>query len=128
MCGPLPVTNDGNAHIIVIGDYFTKWKEAYAVPDHAALTVADKIVTELCCRYGCPLQLHSDQGREFESDRKDKKTPYRPQSDGLVERLNQLLRIFRHDNPNDLDDHLPYVLMAYRASEQKSTKCSPNLF
>jgi transposase InsO family protein len=68
MCGPLPVTNDGNAHIIVIGDYFTKWKEAYAVPDHAALTVADKIVTELCCRYGCPLQLHSDQGREFESD------------------------------------------------------------
>lgn len=142
ICGPLPITNDGNEYIIVIGDYFTKWKEAYAVPNHTALTVADKIATEFFCRYGCPLQLHSDQGRELESDlfaavcsklriEKTITTPYRPQSDGLVERFNrtlkQLLRIFSHENPNDWDDHLPYVLMAYRASEQKSTKCSPNL-
>ena len=24
ICGPLPVTNDGNEYIIVVGDYFTK--------------------------------------------------------------------------------------------------------
>ena len=27
----------------------------------------------------------------------------------------------------DWDDHLPYVMMAYRSSIQESTKCSPNL-
>ena len=30
--GGLPVTRNGNEYIIVVGDYYTKWKEAYAVP------------------------------------------------------------------------------------------------
>ena len=63
ICGPLPATRDGNEYIIVLADYFTKWQEAFAVPNHTALTVA-----EFFCRFGCPIQLHSDQGREFESE------------------------------------------------------------
>jgi hypothetical protein len=55
-------------YIIVTGVYFTKWQEAFAVPNHTALTVADKLVPEVFCRLGCPIQIHSDQGREFESD------------------------------------------------------------
>jgi hypothetical protein len=31
------------------------------------MTVADKLITELICRFGCLLQIHSDQGKEFES-------------------------------------------------------------
>lgn len=62
---------------------------------------------------------------------KNKTTPYHPQSDGLVERFNrtlgQMLSIFVSENFNDWDDLLPCLLMAYRATEQKSTKCSPNL-
>ena len=27
--GPLPETPRGNRYILVIGDYFTKWKEAF---------------------------------------------------------------------------------------------------
>lgn len=38
-------------------------------PNHNALTVADKIVTELNCRFGIPKQINSDQGREVESKR-----------------------------------------------------------
>jgi len=140
--GPLPITRDGNEYIIVTGDYFTKWKEAFAVPNHTALTVADKLVTEFFSRFGCPVQIHSDQGREFESDlfqavceklgiKKSRTTPYRPQSDGLLERFNrtlkQLLSLFAYDNTQDWDDHLPYLLMAYRSTEHASTKCSPNL-
>jgi hypothetical protein len=49
----------------------------------------------------------------------------------LIERFNrtlrQLLSIFAHQNPQDWDDHLPYLLMAYRATEHSSTKCIPNL-
>jgi hypothetical protein len=44
--GPLPPTADGNEYLIVLCDYFTKWVEANAVPDHTALTVGDKIVNE----------------------------------------------------------------------------------
>lgn len=54
--GPLPVTNDGNEYIIVLCDYFTKWVEAYAVPDHQSLTVGDKSVNEFICTFGVPKQ------------------------------------------------------------------------
>ncbi|WAR30546.1 GIN1-like protein, partial [Mya arenaria] len=43
--GPLPLTSNRNEYILVISDYFTKFVEAFAIPDHTALTVADKLVT-----------------------------------------------------------------------------------
>ena len=52
-------------------------------------------------------------------------TPHRSQSDGLVERFNDTLQImlssFVNENRNDWNDHLPYLLMAYRAIEHIST-------
>ncbi|VDI07464.1 Hypothetical predicted protein [Mytilus galloprovincialis] len=138
--GPCPITENGNEYIIVVSDYFTKWCEAYAVPNHHALTVADKLVPEFFARFGMPKQIHSDQGREFESllfqavcqllgIEKTRTTPYRPQSDGLVDRFNKTLQImlssFVNKNRNDWDDHLPYLLMAYRASEHDSTGVTP---
>lgn len=84
-----PVSNDGNQYIMVICDYFTKWVEAYPVPNHTAIVVSDKLVTEFFSRFGLPKQIHSDQGREFESElfshlckrlgvEKTRTTPYRP--------------------------------------------------
>ena len=140
--GPLQETINGNRFIMVVGDYFSKWKEAFALPDHTAQTVADKLVTEVICRFGVPYRIHSDQGREFESDlfremcsllgiAKSRTTPYRPQSDGMVERYNRtlatMLSMFVDENRTNWDDHLPYVMMAYRASVHESTKCTPNL-
>lgn len=140
--GPLKETGNQNSFILVLGDYFTKWKEAYAIPDHTALTVADKIVTEFICRFGTPKQLHSDQGREFESHLfkhicqllgidKTHTAPYRPQSDGLVENFNkslkQMLTSFVNENQDDWDDYLPFLLMAYRSAVHSSTGCTPNL-
>lgn len=140
--GPLPISENGNEYIIVLGEYFSKWVEAWAVPDHTAQTVADKLVCEFITKYGCPQQIHTDQGREFQSHlfkilcekfgiKQTRTAPYRPNSDGLVERFNrtlkQMLRIFASDNPQNWDDYLPYVLMAYRATQNKSTGCTPNL-
>lgn len=34
------MTEKQNEYIMVIGDYFTKWKEAFALQDHTAQTVA----------------------------------------------------------------------------------------
>lgn len=57
---PLPTTNRGNQYIMVVGDYFYKWKEAYAVVDHTAQTVADSLAMEFICRFGVPTRIHTD--------------------------------------------------------------------
>jgi transposase InsO family protein len=51
-----------------VGDYFTKLTELYAMPDMKAETVADIIFRAWIKRYGCPIEIHSDQGRKYESD------------------------------------------------------------
>ena len=140
--GPLPPTSDGNIYVVVISDYYTKFTEAYALKDHTALTVADKLVTEFICRYGIPSVIHTDQGPEFESIlfkemcrllgiAKTITVPYNPRSDGLSERnirtIQMMLAMFVNENRNDWDDHLPFIMMAYRSSIHDSTKCTPNL-
>ena len=139
--GPLPVSDRGNRYILVIGDYFSKWKEAYAIPDQTAPTVARVVVEEFVARFGVPRQMHSDQGRNFESAvfqemchlldiDKTRTTPLRPQSDGMVERFNQtmeaMLSKFVSDNQTDWDEHLPLLMMAYRSAEHDTTGFSPS--
>ncbi|KAK3893289.1 hypothetical protein Pcinc_002845 [Petrolisthes cinctipes] len=67
IAGPLPHTDKGNRYICVAMDYFTKWPEAYAIPDHEAATVAQVLVDQFFYCFGMPQELHSDQGRNFES-------------------------------------------------------------
>lgn len=63
--------------------------------------------------------------------KKTRSCSYRPQSSGLVERFNatlqKMLSLLVNESRNDWDDHLPYVLMAYRASTYDNTHCFPNL-
>ncbi|KAF8791606.1 Retrovirus-related Pol polyprotein like [Argiope bruennichi] len=65
--GPLPRSSDGNNNILVVMDYYTKWPEAYPIPDQEAPTVAEILVQNWISRYGVPLQLQSDQGRNLDS-------------------------------------------------------------
>ena len=67
IAGPFPVTDDGNHYIMVEGDYFTKWVANYAIPNQEVTTVAKELVHNFCCRYGPPMAIHTDQGRNFES-------------------------------------------------------------
>ena len=59
--GPLPTSTSGNKYSFTLGDYFTKWVEAYPLENQQAETVAEVIVKEFVSRFGVPLQLHSDQ-------------------------------------------------------------------
>ena len=65
--GPLPTTSRSNKYILVVGDYFSKWKEAYPVPNMEATTITTLLVNEFICRFGVPEYLHTDQGRNFEA-------------------------------------------------------------
>ena len=139
--GPLPVTKSNNKYIVVVADYFTKWTEAFALPNQEAYTVADCLVTNVILRFGAPYHLHSDQGTNFESKlfqemckilgiNKTRTTAYHPQSDGLVERFNRslgdMLSKLVNERRDDWDDMLPYVMCAYRATPHRSTDITPN--
>ena len=52
--GPLPESDAGNNYILVAGDYFTRWVEAYPIPNQEAITVAKKLVDEMFCRFSPP--------------------------------------------------------------------------
>jgi transposase InsO family protein len=52
---------------LVAIDYSTKWPEVYAIPNQEASRVTEALVTNFLCRFGKPRELHSDQGRNFES-------------------------------------------------------------
>jgi hypothetical protein len=115
--------------------------EAFPLPDQEAKTVADRFVREFVCRYGTPRKLFTDQGSNFQSKLfkevcqlleidKNRTTPYHPQSDGLVERMNRtieaMLSMFTSPGQRDWDLYLPYIMMAYRSAVQDTTGYSPN--
>ena len=96
--GPLPESSNKNSYILVVADYFTRWMEAYAIHDQEAATVAQKLVDDVFCWLGIPEQLHSDQGKQFESKliqelcktlkiSKTRTTAYHPQCDGSLNAL-----------------------------------------
>ncbi len=66
--GPLPKSNKGNLYLLVVADYFTKWVDAIPIRNQKAVTVAQKFVERVVTIFGTPMQLHSDQGTNFESD------------------------------------------------------------
>ena len=138
--GPLPESSTGNSYILVAADHFTKWMEAYAIPNQEAVTVAKKLVDQMFCRFSPPDQLHLDQGKQFESAvvqeickilgmQKSRTSPYHPQCDGVVERFNRtlldMLATTTHNHPFDWEDQLPKVCIAYNTSVQASTGYTP---
>ena len=60
-----PAARTGNKYIIVATDYCTKWVEAKALRDNTAASTAKFVYEHLWCRYGCPIELVSDQGGDF---------------------------------------------------------------
>ena len=130
----------GNQYAIVFTDYLTKWPEVFATRDQTAFTIAKLFVEEIVCRHGVPSQLLSDRGAAFLSylmteickllgTNKINTTAYHPHTNGLTERFNRTLTNMLakkvEQSGKDWDQHLPYILFAYRASMQESVKESP---
>ena len=136
----LPRSENGNKYCLVVSDYYTRWPEAFALPDQRASTVARVLVDGIVSRHGVPSTLHSDQGGSFDNEviralakmlgmKKVQTSPYHPQSDGLVERMNRtlldMIAKYVQDKPQTWDTWLQILLFAYRASIQPSVGFSP---
>ena len=130
----------GHKYILVVCDYFTKYTEAYPLKDKTARSVVDALMDVWLPRYGFPLFLHSDQGKEFDNVMihklsellgtvKTKTTPYHPRSDGLVERFNRtllaMLAMFVSQEHDNWDDLLPFMMLAYNTTVHTSTGFTP---
>ncbi|CAC5418988.1 unnamed protein product [Mytilus coruscus] len=119
--GPLTLTKRNNKYILVISDLFTKWTEAIALPNQESSTICTAFIDHFVTKFGALLQLHSDQGRNFQADifqrmckllgiQKTRTTSFRPQSNGGVERFNRtlasMLSIYCKQNQDQWDQYL----------------------
>ncbi|KAJ8962328.1 hypothetical protein NQ318_018307 [Aromia moschata] len=143
--GPLPATDRGNKYLMVVMDYFSKWHEAVSLPNKEAETVAEAFINVIA-RHGVPLELHSDQGRNFESElwqevmkilgvKKTRTTALPPQSNGMVERHNRTICHYQHESTTYTPSMLtsgremkfPTDLMLGRPLEENQERSLPEL-
>ena len=88
------------------------------------------------CHYGFPSWLHSDQGRNFESEvirelcsianiDKSRTTPYHPMGNGMPERFNKtllnMLGTLEDDQKSDWKTYVPSLVHAYNSTRHEST-------
>lgn len=139
--GLLPITKNRNKYILMVIDQFTKWLECYPLPYQGAEIIAKVFVDNFVARFGCPLEIHTDQGENMDGNlirqicklldiNKAQTTPYHPSSNGQVERFNSLIlqtvRCFIKKQQNKWDEYLQLLAGAIRATPSRQTGFSPN--
>lgn len=138
--GPMPGTKNGKHYILSAMDYMTRWPEARASRGATSKDICKFIYECICCRFGVPLELVSDQGKEFRNNlikgmdkmltiKHKYSTPYHPQCNGLVEAFNGVLQkiLFKlvEEHPKDWDMYLERALWACRVSQKSATGFTP---
>ena len=138
--GPHPTSSSGNVYILTVIDHFSKWVEIMPMRNQEASTVAKLLVDRVFSVHGCPLQILSDRGPNFESSLfqelcrllaidKIRTTSYKPSTNGNIERfhgtMHNMLAKLVAENQRDWDQKLPTVAFAYRTSVQESTGYTP---
>ena len=98
--GPLPSATH-NKYLLTMVDEYSRFPFAYPCPDMSSSTVI-KCLNQLFSLVGMPEYVHSDRGTSFMSKEvqaflhergiaTSRTTPYNPQGNGQVERLNKTL-------------------------------------
>lgn len=141
LTGPHCRTPRGSVYILTCIDVFSKWTEAFAIPNKEAKVVARVLVEQVFCRFGTPISLLSDNGTEVDSSimreicqllgiDKIHTTAYKASTNAAIERfhrtLNSMLGKVISERQDDWDLMLPYVMAAYRSSIHESTGYTPN--
>ena len=140
LVGPLPPA-DGYTYLLTIMDRFSRWPEAIPLTEITAPACARALVRHWVSRFGVPLQVTTDQGRQFTSvlwkhlmellgTSHSLTTAYHPQSNGLIERFHRTLKErlmarAQAAGSGTWMDHLPFVMLGLRAAVREDADCSP---
>ena len=139
--GPMIETRTTKSkYALVIIDLATRWAEVIPIREITAERICNALLS-VFTRFGFPHIILSDNGTQFTSQMTQAFTKllditqifaarYHPQSNGVVERLNQTLKLMLAkvtiDKPKDWDIYLPMVLFAYRNSIHQTTNFTPS--
>ena len=139
--GPFPTTLKGNKQLLVFIDHLSRYVEIVPVRDRLASTVAEALKSRIIVRHSCPEILLSDNAAEFVSEmlnklcefyniKKIQITPYKPSSNGAVERANgkikNILRTIITPDVADWDTYIEDVQLVINNSINVTTGESPH--
>ena len=127
-------------NVMVMQDHFSKYVVAYVVKDQMAHTAAETLRNGYFGLFRAPAYLISDQGKAFTGHlisnlfelcgvQKLRTLPYHAQTNGQVERMNQMIiRMIgklEQDKKARWSEHLPEMLAAYNSTCLAVTGYSP---
>ena len=137
----VPLKEDPVIHnVLVLQDHFSKCVVAYVVKDQTAHTATETLRNGYFGLFGAPAYLISDQGKAFTGHiithlcelygvQKLRTSPYHAQTNGQVERMNQMIihmiGKLEEDRKACWSEHLPEQLLAYNATRSAVTGYSP---
>jgi len=138
--GPLKTSDGDKKFFLCITDAFTKYVKLVVLPNKEALTVATGILNRWICRFGLPLELITDQGKEFTNKmaehlfsslniRHSTTSSYHPQCNSQAEVCNKTiakyLAAFVDESTLDWEIYVPALMFAYNTSYHRSIKATP---
>jgi transposase InsO family protein len=134
--GPFNVTENGRKYIMTCIDTYTKWPEAYAIPNQETETIIG-CLEDFISRHGVPEAILTDQGRNFEAQlfksfcqsfgiTKKRTTSYHPSCNGNIEQFNgTLVKILARYVSSHQKDWDTWISTAYRTTVHATTKATP---
>ena len=137
--GPFMPSKKRNQYLIVAADVLTRFAFAKAYPNQRTREVID-FLNCLTTFTGIPKVLQSDNGPCFRADqfaeyleengiKHSRSAPYRPQTQGLVERLNGIIgtriKMFS-DRRQDWDEKVREAVISYNSTPSENLGASPH--
>jgi transposase InsO family protein len=138
--GPLKTSDGKKKFILCITDAFTKYVELVVLPNKEALTVVTGILNRWICHFGLPLELITDQGKEFTNKmaehlfasldiRHSTTSSYHPQCNSQAEVCNKTITKYLaalvDDSTLDWEIYIPALMFVYNTSYHYSIQATP---